>query len=196
MGSRLKEMALEIDEIHLKIPHDLAPEGAGFVANGNAETLAAEDVRQADNRVYSDRWTTGYGQSTDAHAANVCMLRFRQTGSEGFSKLVLAAANRYLDTEPVTDFPVYPGSLGDVIHLLQNANEITSEEAYLERAHHFARMALEMFFDESSPLPKASSVHGHYEAITRADNLMMELLRLYLVSNEIEIQSGLVYTER
>jgi hypothetical protein len=196
MGKRLKEMALEIDEIYLRIPHDLSPDGAGFVVNGNAETLAAEDVRNGNNRVYTDRWTTGYGQSTDANAANVCMLRFQQTGNEGFSKLVLAAADRYLDTEPVTDFPVYPGSLGDVIHLLLNAYEITSDEVCLERAHHFAGMALDMFFDESSPLPKASSMHWHYEAITRADNLMMELLRLYLVSNQTKIQSALVYTER
>jgi hypothetical protein len=80
--------------------------------------------------------------------------------------------------------------------LLTNAHDLTSDEVYLDRAHHFARMALDMFFDESSPLPKASSKHRHYEAITRADNLMMEILRLYLMSNEIEIQSGLVYTER
>ncbi len=170
--------------------------GAGFVSQGNAETLAAEDVRKGNNRVYSDRWTTGYGQSTDANAANICMFRYQQTGNEGFMQLVLAAADRYLNTEPVTDFPVYPGSLGDVIRLLMNAHEITSDEIYIERAHHFARMALDMFFDESSPLPKASSMHRHYEAITRADNLMMEILRLYLISNKIEIQSGLVYTER
>ena len=77
-----------------------------------------------------------------------------------------------------------------------NAYEITTDEIYMERADHFARMALDMFFDDSSPLPKASSKHWHYEAITRADNLMMELLRLYLVANKIEIQSGLVYLER
>ena len=110
--------------------------------------------------------------------------------------MILATADRYLDTEPVTDFPVYPGSLGDVIHLLMNAHELTEEEIYLDRAQYFAQMALEMFFDASSPLPKASSRHWHYEAITRADNLMMELLRLYLVTNKIEIQSGLVYLER
>ena len=196
LSDKLTEMALEIDEIYLKIPHDLSPEGAGFVVNGNAETLAAEDVRQRNNRIYTDRWTTGYGQSTDANVANVCMLRFRQTGNEGFRKLVLASADRYLDTEPVMDFPIYPGSLGDVIHLVLNAYELTRDVVYLDRAHHFARMALEMFFDESSPLPKASSRHGHYEAITRADNLMMELLRLYMVSNNYEIQSGLVYLER
>jgi len=124
------------------------------------------------------------------------MLRFNQTGGMEYRQLVLSAADRYLDTEPVTDFPVYPGSLGDVIHLLMNAYEITSDEIYLDRAHHFAQMALDMFFDEFSPLPKASSKHWHYEAITRADNLMMELLRLYLLSNNIKIQSGLVYTER
>ena len=195
-GRQLRGMALDIDEVYLKIPHDLSPDGQGFVSQGNAETLAAEDVRNGNNRVYSDLWTTGYGQSTDANAANICMLRYQQTGNEGFSQLVLAAADRYLDTEPVTDFPVYPGSLGDVIRLLMNAHDLTSDEVYLDRAHHFARMSLEMFFDESSPLPKASSKHGHYEAITRADNLMMEILRLYLISNKIEIQSGLVYIER
>jgi hypothetical protein len=65
-----------------------------------------------------------------------------------------------------------------------------------EMSRKLKEMALDMFFDASSPLPRASSMHRHYEAITRADNLMMELLRLYLVSNEMEIQSGLVYTER
>lgn len=196
LGRKLKEMALEIDEVFLRIKHDVSPEGQGFVSQGNAETLAAEDVRDGNNRVYTDRWTTGYGESTDANAANVCMLRYQQTRNEGFRHLVLAAADRYLDTEPISNFPVYPGSLGDVIHLLLNAYEITTDEIYLKRAHHFARMALDMFFDDSSPLPRASSKHWHYEAITRADNLMMELLRLYLVSNQIEIQSGLVYLER
>ena len=196
LGGKLKEMALEIDEVYLRIKHDLSPDGPGFVSQGNAETLAAEDVRDGNNRVYSDRWTTGYGQSTDASTANICMLRFIQTGDLGYRQLVLSAADRYLDTEPVTDFPVYPGSLGDVIHLLLNAHDITSDGIYLDRAHHFAQMALHMFFDDLSPLPKASSKHRHYEAITRADNLMMELLRLYLVSNNIEIQTGLVYLER
>jgi hypothetical protein len=196
LGGKLKEMALEIDEVYLRIEHDVSPDGPGFVAQGNAETLAAEDVRDGNNRVYTDLWTTGYGQSTDASVANLCMLRYKQNGDIGFRQLVLSAADRYLETEPVTDFPVYPGSLGDVIHLLMNAHELTSDEIYLDRAHHFARMSLQMFFDDSSSLPKASSKHRHYEAITRADNLMMELLRLYLVSNNIKIQSGLIYLER
>jgi hypothetical protein len=196
LGSKLKEMALEIDGVYLRIKHDVSPDGAGFVSQGNAETLAAEDVRDGNNRVYSDRWTTGYGESTDANSANVCMLRYQQTGNKGFRQLVLATADRYLDTEPVSDFPVYPGSLGDVIHLLLNAHELTGDQMYLDRAHHFAGMALQMFFDDSSPLPKASSKHWHYEAITRADNLMMALLRLYLIANQMDIQSRLIYLER
>jgi hypothetical protein len=196
LGSRLKEMALEIDEVYLRIEHDVSPDGPGFVSQGNAETLAAEDVRDGNNRVYSDRWTTGYGQSTDASTANVCMLRYKQTLDIGFRQLVLHSADRYLETEPVTEFPIYPGSMGDVIHLLLNAHELSSEQIYLDRAHHFARMSLDMFFDDSSPLPKASSKHWHYEAITRADNLMMELLRLYQVTNEIDIEFPLIYLER
>jgi hypothetical protein len=196
LGHKLKEMAQEIDRVYLRIEHDLAPDGEGFVVQGNAATLAAEDVRGGDNRCHTDLWTTGYGQSTDASAANICMLRFDQTRNEGLRQLVLAAADRYLDTEPVTGFPIYPGTMGDIIHLLLNAHEITSDEIYLDRAHHFAQMSLDMFFDESSPLPKASTRHRHYEAITRADNLMMELLRYYLVLNGLEIQSPLIYLDR
>jgi hypothetical protein len=87
-------MALAIDEVYLRIEHDVRPDGKGFVVLGDAEALAAEDIRGGTLRCYTDRWTTGY------------------------------------------------------------------------------------------------------EAVTRADNLMMELLRLYLVANQIEIQSGLVYLER
>jgi hypothetical protein len=40
LGEKLKRMALEIDEVYLRIKHDVSPGGAGFVSQGNAETLA------------------------------------------------------------------------------------------------------------------------------------------------------------
>jgi hypothetical protein len=50
--------------------------------------------------------------------------------------------------------------------------------------------------EEQGLYHKVMQRHWHYEAITRADNLMMELLRIYLLANHIEIQSDLVYLER
>jgi hypothetical protein len=196
LAGKLRQMALEIDRVYLRVPHDLTPNGKGFVELGNAATLEAEDVRGGSRRPYTDRWTTGYGERTDASAANVCMLRYRQIQNPAYRKLIVAAADRYFDTEPDTDFPIYPGTMGDILHLMMNAHELTRNSGYLARADFFASLSKDIFFDESSVLPKASSKHDHYEAITRSDNLMMELLRLWMVKNNIRIKTRLVYTER
>jgi hypothetical protein len=49
--------------------------------------------------------------------------------------------------------------------------------------------------DDSSPLPKASSRNDHYEAITRADTLMMAMLRLWAVQHEKGGRLRLVYSD-
>ncbi len=189
-------MARDIDRVYLKVPHNLILEGKGFIELGNAQTLAAEDVRGGTRRAYTDLWTTGYGERTDASAANVCMVRYRQIQDPGYKSLIIAAAKRYLDTEPNTEFPIYPGTLGDIIHLMLDAYELTRDRDYITRADFFAKLSTDLFFDDNSDLPKASSTHFHYEAITRADNLMTAILRLWLVKNNRPCKALLVYTER
>ncbi|WP_236980402.1 hypothetical protein [Membranihabitans maritimus] len=73
---------------------------------------------------------------------------------------------------------------------------MSSEKDYLDRANYFAGKAIEMFLNDTSPLPKASTHHDHYEAITRGDTLMMSLLRLWKNSNKVEVDIGLGYSDR
>ena len=56
--------------------------------------------------------------------------------------------------------------------------------------------AMTVYKPEGSPLPKATSKHDHYEAVTRADTLMMELLRLWSVEQQPPRELHLVYDER
>ena len=124
------------------------------------------------------------------------MLRYQQVKLGGYKKLVLNAANRYLDAEVDLAFPVYPGTLGDVIYLMLGAYEITGEKKYLDRADYFAQRAVGIFLNDGVPLPRASSKHAHYEAITRGDTLMMALLDLWATKSLPEKKLQLIYNDR
>lgn len=88
--------------------------------------------------------------------------------------------------------PMHDQNLYQVLY----AHEIAGDRAYLQRADHFARRAIGLFLDDDSPLPKASSKHSHYEAITRADTLMMAMLDLWAITNAPEMGLTFVYPER
>jgi hypothetical protein len=194
LAARMRESALRTDRVFLKLPHDLAPDGKGFLKIANTHTL---DTRQwGDRGAYTRLWATGYGDATDAAIANLCMLRYRQINREDYRDLVLAAAERYMTGRPDLSYPVYPGTLGEIILLMLAAHEITGDAAYLDRADELAQEAVALFFDASSPLPKASTAHDHYEAITRADTLMMALLDLWTTRNRPRRALALVYNDR
>lgn len=152
--------------------------------------------RLATPREWSAVGATAYGENTGAQMANLCLLRYRQNGNEGYRRLVLAAADRYLESEPDIGFPVYPGTLGDTILLMLGAHELSGAGQYLARAAHFARQACAMFLDEQSPLPRASSRHDHYEGITRAITLMMALLKLWQVKEQPRATVSLTWSDR
>ena len=192
----MRRSALKTDAIFLRLDHALEAGGIGFVKSANTHTLEAEDVRSGDQRVHTRPWATGYGESTDADAANSLLLRYEQVKVKGYKDLVLQAAQRYMDTEPNIDFPIYPGTVGNAINLMVEAYELTGEARYLKRADVFAEQARQLFFDGDSALPKASSQHGHYEAITRADSLMMALLKLWAAKHPSAPALDLEYTDR
>ncbi|MHC4573642.1 MAG: hypothetical protein ACYS76_05850 [Planctomycetota bacterium] len=73
---------------------------------------------------------------------------------------------------------------------------MTGETRYLERADYYAERALELFFDGSSALPKATSKHNHYEAVTGSDTLMMALLELWARKNRPDLKLRLDYSDR
>jgi len=188
----LRVFAARTDEVYLGVAQDLTPQGRGFLWAGSTRSLAPSDTK---NRSYTDLWATGYGDGTDAQVAMLCLIRYRQVKQEGYRSLVLAAANRYLTSEPKPSTPLYPGAMGDAIALMLGAYRLTGDAKYLARAEAFGQMSVRTFFD-GSPLPRASTKHEHYEAITRADTLIMELLDLWAVRTKQNPDLGLVYSER
>jgi hypothetical protein len=181
--------ATKTDSVFLRIKHDLTPNGVGFIRGANADTLQPLTV---------GKWThtLPWDKTTEAQVAMLCYKRYRQVGLEGYKKLILASAERYLINEPDADAMIFPGKVGNAIFLMITANDLSGDAKYLNRADFFAQKAIEMFFDADSPLPKAGSKLQHYEAVTRADTLMMSLLKLWEVQNQPGKKLSLVYNDR
>ena len=199
LAQKMRACASKTDSVFLKINHDLSPHGNGFVTNAVTSTLQPGRIRKgkADTtkRLFTDTWATEYGAATDAQVAMLCLLRYEQIGENKYKKLFLDAAARYMKSEPDTGIVLYPGAVGDAIAVLIEAYRITGEKSFLDRADEFGKRALDIFFGNSS-LPRASNRHDHYEAITRGDTLVMELLNLWAELNNVSMQYKLVYNDR
>lgn len=182
--------AREIDDVFLRLPHGPGPGGKGFVTLADTKSLGGEQTS------YADTWATGYGDHTVAQVANMCLLRYAQEPLDGYKALILGAANRYLESDPPADIHVYPGALGDAICLMVDAHGIASDRGYLDRADALAKIAYELFLSDGCALPRASSKANHYEAITRADTLMMGYLKLWTAHTGQRLQTTLVYMDR
>jgi hypothetical protein len=124
------------------------------------------------------------------------MLRYHQIPLAVYRSFVLGTADRYRNADVDLRKPVWPGTMGNVILLMLNAHELTSEDRYLQAADRFAREGVELFLADGCLLPKASHVHDHYEAVTNGDTLMMALLKLWLVQNRPESKVTLIFTDR
>ena len=197
LRARMFDVAENVDSIFLALDHSFGPEGIGFVTGADIHTL--ENFLEGE-WTHTEPWVTGYGMSTDAQAANLLVERLRQLPAgptkDGYRALILASADRYLTSEPDVSRTIYPGSLGEVILHMLNAHELTGDARFAQRAEHFARLAVELFLEPGSALPKASTRHDHYEAITRADTMMMALLRLWQVRERPDLALPLEYTDR
>jgi hypothetical protein len=193
LARKLRQRAFKSDRVFLSLAHDLSPSGTGFVAGANVHTLQGYTEGLWTN---TSIWASGYGDYTDSQVAMLCYLRYRQVKLEGYKKLVLDAASRYLYTEPDLAITLYPGSMADAIFHMLAAYELTQQDYYLERAEYFAEKAVGLFLDESSALPRASSAHNHYETITGGDDLMAALLKLWAVKHGLGGKVSLAYNHR
>ncbi|MBI5829966.1 MAG: hypothetical protein HZB20_10615 [Chloroflexi bacterium] len=203
LAKKMRACAERIDGTFMAIKHDMGPDGRGFLKAVRASTLEPTDTytaRGIKKPVKKDSWThtweTGYGESTDAQAAMLCLSRWQQVRRDGCKKLFLAAAGRYLRSDPDLTITLYPGALADAIAVVVGAYRLTRDKKYLDRAGAFAKTALEVFFKDDSPLPRASSKHDHYEAITRGDTLAMVLLDLWAARARPALDLGLKWTDR
>lgn len=189
-------LAISLEEAARDVPSDLA-EKMRKVALMNDEAFAGAQhspSQQAD-QIPAD-WSNAYGSGGPSAAANTCMLRYRQIPSDAYRSFVLETADGYRNADADLSKPIWPGTMGNVILLMLNAYEFTSADRYLHAADRFACKGVELFLADGCPLPKASHVHDHYEAVTNGDILMMALLKLWLVQNRPESKVALIFTDR
>ncbi len=214
-------LAVSLGEAAPMLPEPLAAR-LRDVAQINDGDLAAARVSVSPD---ANLWSAGYGASGGQIASAACLrlLRYRQNGPPAYKDLshnrpsqagrpsrtelptglgtgpktlVLDTARQYL-TGPINfSFPVHPGTVGNVIQLLLDAHELTAEKAYLARAEALAAEAVQVFTGDGCPLPKASHLHDHYEAVTGADTLMMALLNLWARQQTPPRDLGLQFTDR
>ncbi len=184
LARKMRQCASRTDDVFLKLGHDLKRGGKGFLLSAHTDTLQPQE-----QGAYSGPWG-------NAGTANLCLLRYRQVKLDGHKKLALDAANLYLDGEPEIKFALHPGTLGQIVYLMVGAYELTGQKQYLDRADYFAQRAIELFLTDDSPLPKATSKHTHYEAVTGSDTLMMALLKLWTTKNRPDMKLRLDYCDR
>ena len=72
-----------------------------------------------------------------------------------------------------------------VSHSVVGACRTTAADRFLKRADVLADEALRVFWSDG-PLPRASSRHSHYEAITRAYTLALALLELWSIHGRLD----------
>ena len=185
IADQMLAFALRQDTSFLNAPHKLDSLGGGFAVTLHAQTGMPRS--RSMNKPYTSTWSSGYGYGTHANTANTCYSRYlklkpRHTElADRYRKLTLNAANKYLSSDPDTSELLKPNEFSNVIGLMLNCHNLTGKENYLERAVHFAKMGVKLFFDDDSPLPKATNQHDHYESITGGPAFIFQLLKLHLV---------------
>ncbi|MBN2312791.1 MAG: hypothetical protein JXM79_02610 [Sedimentisphaerales bacterium] len=185
-------LAISLEQAARRVPSELAKKMRN-VASANDKAFAKAHPQTNRN---SANWSNAYGSGGPAAGANTCMLRYRQVHLDTYRRFVLQTADGYREVDVDLSKPVWPGTLGNVVLLMLNAYELTSNDKYLQAADRFARKSVELFLSDGCPLPKASHMHDHYEVVTNGDTLMMSLLRLWLIQNRPESKAVLIFTDR
>ena len=183
LGNHMLALALKQDEGFLKAPHKLDSAGGGFAVTLHAETGLPRS--RSMNKPYTTTWSSGYGYGTHAKVANTCYERFENLRNkypemaQRYQDLMIKASDRYLVSAPDTASLLKPKEFADAIELMLNCHDLTGQTKYLDRAIFFAELGIDLFLDETSALPKATSKNGHYESITGGPVFMYQLLRLH-----------------
>jgi hypothetical protein len=116
---------------------------------------------------------------TTAEVGMMCVSRYDNTGRADYLKLILAAADAYIDSLPAADDDVWPVTFGQAISLELAAWRHSADWKYMERARKLGDIAMEKFWGTNA-LPRASFQTEHYESITGADTLALALVELHL----------------
>ncbi|HEY2953363.1 MAG TPA: hypothetical protein VGK40_12310 [Verrucomicrobiae bacterium] len=171
---------LECELAATMVPDPLASQLRAFAAKEDELILVdlPKQLRGQTNTYIPPKWQTGYSAGTLASSAMFCLARHEQTGQPAYRDLLIGFADAYLNSRPEEDVDAWPMSFAHAISTEVAAYRFTKRPAYLEQARRFARMAVEIFWQDN-PLPRASMKTGHYETITGADSLALALLEVH-----------------
>jgi hypothetical protein len=189
-GSMLATIGpLDVHTASLIVPEPLASRLHKFA--DAEDQLILEDLRkqhgQSDGKwTFKPTWQAGYSSGITAGWAMFGLARYQQVQKKEYKELVIKVADAYLDTLPDEEVDVWPMSFGHIISAQVAAYKFTKRDVYLEQACRFARMAVDMFWQDN-PLPKASFKTGHYETITGADSLALALLEVHAATNNLKV---------
>jgi len=173
---------LECELAATMVPDPLASRLREFAEKEDDLILAdlRKQVSGATNTV-APKWQNGYSAGTLANQAMFCLARYEQTTNSAYRELLIAIADAYLGSRPEEDVDAWPQSFAHAISAQVAAHRFTKKSAYLYEARRFARIAVEIFWQDN-PLPRASTQTGHYETITGCDSLALALLEVHAVS--------------
>ena len=189
MAVRMKAMADQTDRLYLSFDHDPTEGGKGFLKFAHVHTLKPGEYRweHYGGEYWTKMWSSGYGAGNSIGTANSCLDRYFQTGIERYKELFMICAESYfyaVPPEPKKKI-LYPGNYSSAMGLMRKAYKLTGDQKYLERAIEYAEISIGAIMDDTSPLPKASSLDDHYEAITGANGFMSNLLGLWKDINQL-----------
>jgi len=135
--------------------------------------LRDQEGRPAMSNAYGDPWSSPYAYF--AVLLSDRSLRCEARHKPVYERAVVETANIYMTIHPEVQWVVVSQYVARVIKVLRNAYRITDNPMYLRRADHIARLAVTLFFDETSPLPKMSSFDDFYEFGVEVIYQMVEL---------------------
>jgi len=171
LRTRLTTSAARLDEAFCSLPHDLKDKH-GFA-------LCLDPAAAGPDVAYTSLWDANRDRPTTAAVGMMCVSRYENTGRVAYRRLLVAAADAYLDSLPGDQTDAWPLTFGQAISLELAAFRATAQEAYYARAFKLGEIAVQGFF-AGSPLPRASLKSDHYESLTGADTLALALAELHL----------------
>lgn len=172
---------LDLEIAATMVPDPLAKRLREFAARED-ELILTDLLKQFTGTNAPPKWQNGYSAGTLASSAMFCLGRYEQTSKGGYRDALILSADRYLNSQPDEDVDAWPQSFAHVISTQVAAHRFTKKEIHLKQAQHFARRAVDIFWQDN-PLPRASKQTGHYETITGADSLALALLEVHAATH-------------
>ena len=175
---------LDLEIAATMVPDPLAKRLREFAAK--EDELTIQEIKKlfagGTNTYTPPRWQNGYSAGTLASSAMFYLGRYEQTNHPAYREVLIKTADLYLNSQPDEDVDAWPQSFAHVISTQVAAHRLTKKPVYLEEARRFARLAVEIFWQDN-PLPRASKQTGHYEAITGGDSLALALLEVHAATH-------------